>query len=54
MIAAVAWRHGAALLAQDVDLQRMGPIIGIELDQVLPTPLSGHSRSTIVLGWKRG
>jgi predicted nucleic acid-binding protein len=33
MIAAVAWRHGAALLAQDVDLQRLGQIVGIELDQ---------------------
>jgi predicted nucleic acid-binding protein len=33
MIAAVAWRHGAALLAQDVDLQRLGQIIGIDLDQ---------------------
>jgi predicted nucleic acid-binding protein len=32
-IAAVAWRHGAALLAQDVDLQRLGQIVGIELDQ---------------------
>ena len=33
MIAAVAWRHGASLLAQDVDLQRLGQIVGIELDQ---------------------
>jgi predicted nucleic acid-binding protein len=33
MIAAVAWRTGASLLAQDVDLQRLGRIIGIELDQ---------------------
>ena len=37
MIAAVAWRHGASLLAQDVDLQRLGQIVGIELDQVSPT-----------------
>jgi predicted nucleic acid-binding protein len=37
MFAAVAWRHGAALLAQDVDLQRLGQIIGIELDQASPT-----------------
>ena len=35
MIAAVAWRHGAALLAQDVDLQRVGQIVGINLDQAL-------------------
>ena len=33
MIAAVAWRHDASLLAQDVDLQRLGQIVGIELDQ---------------------
>jgi len=37
MIAAVAWRHGAALLAQDVDLQHLGLVIGIELDRVSPT-----------------
>ena len=36
MIAAVAWRHGASLLAQDVDLQRVGRIVGIELDQASP------------------
>jgi predicted nucleic acid-binding protein len=33
MIAAVAWRHGASVLAQDVDLQHLGQIVGIELDQ---------------------
>jgi predicted nucleic acid-binding protein len=33
MIAVVAWRHGASLLAQDVDLQRLGQIVGVELDQ---------------------
>ncbi len=33
MIAAVALRHGASLLAQDVDLQRVGQIMSIELDQ---------------------
>ena len=37
MIAAVAWGHGAALLAQDVDLQRLGLVIGIELDRASPT-----------------
>jgi predicted nucleic acid-binding protein len=37
MIAAVAWRHGASLLAQDVDLQRLGQILGIDLDQAWPT-----------------
>ena len=33
MIAAVAWRNGAALLAQDVDLMRVCQVIGIALDQ---------------------
>jgi len=33
MIAAVAWRHGAALLAQDVDLVRLFKTIGVKLDQ---------------------
>jgi predicted nucleic acid-binding protein len=41
MIAAVAWRQGAALLAQDVDLQRRGQIVGIELDQASPTRCAG-------------
>jgi predicted nucleic acid-binding protein len=36
MITAVAWRLGASLLAQDVDLQRLGQIVGIELDQQSP------------------
>jgi predicted nucleic acid-binding protein len=34
MIAAVARRHGAALLALDTDLTRVADIIGIELDDV--------------------
>ena len=33
MIAAVAWRHEAALLAQDVDLVRVCHVIGITMDQ---------------------
>jgi predicted nucleic acid-binding protein len=33
MIAAVAWRHGASLLARDSDLQRVAQIVGINLDQ---------------------
>ncbi len=32
MIAAVAWRHGAALLAQDADLRRIAAVAGIDLD----------------------
>ncbi len=32
MIAAVAWRHGAALLAQDADLRRVAEVMGIDLD----------------------
>jgi len=33
MIAAVAWRQQAAILACDVDLDRVARVIGIELDQ---------------------
>jgi predicted nucleic acid-binding protein len=33
MIAAVAWRAGAALLAQDIDLVRVAAVVGIELDE---------------------
>ena len=32
MIAAVAWRHGATLLARDADLERIAAVMGIELD----------------------
>jgi predicted nucleic acid-binding protein len=32
MIAAVAWRLGAALLAHDVDLDRIGQVIGVRVD----------------------
>ena len=32
MIAAVAWRGGAALLCRDVDLVRVAEVIGVELD----------------------
>lgn len=32
MIAAVAWRRRAALLAQDVDLGRVARVIGIDMD----------------------
>jgi len=38
MIAAVAWRSGASLLAQDADLRRLGQIIGIELDRASQPP----------------
>lgn len=33
LIAAVAWRHGATLLARDADLARVGSVMGIELDE---------------------
>jgi predicted nucleic acid-binding protein len=33
MISAVAWRHGASLLAQDVDLVRVCHLIGVTMDQ---------------------
>jgi predicted nucleic acid-binding protein len=32
MIAAVAWRHGATMLAHDSDVHRVGRVVGIELD----------------------
>ena len=37
MIAAVAWRRGAALLCRDVDLERVADVIGVQLD-----PASGR------------
>lgn len=33
MIASVAWRSGAALLAYDADLDRVAQVVGIEMDQ---------------------
>jgi predicted nucleic acid-binding protein len=33
MIAAVAWRHGATLLACDADLDRVASVIGIPMDE---------------------
>ena len=32
LIAAVAWRHRAVLLASDVDLHRVARVVGIDLD----------------------
>lgn len=33
MIAAVAWRKGATLLARDADIGRVARVVGIELDE---------------------
>ena len=33
MIASVARRHGAALLARDIDLNRVADVVGVELDE---------------------
>ena len=33
MVASVAWRRGAALLAHDADLGRVARVIGIDLDE---------------------
>jgi predicted nucleic acid-binding protein len=33
MIAAVAWRRGAALLAHDADMDRVAGVVGIEVDE---------------------
>jgi predicted nucleic acid-binding protein len=49
MFAAVAWRHGAALLAQDVDLQHLGQIIGTSWTK-RRQQCEGHSSWTIVVG----
>lgn len=38
MIAAVAWRWGAALLARDVDLHRVAAVIGVPLDEASLRP----------------
>ncbi len=38
MIAAVAHRHGATLLAHDADLTRVANVIGIEIDPASLTP----------------
>lgn len=37
LIASVARRHGATLLAQDADMSRVARVVGIELDQASPT-----------------
>ena len=39
MISAVAWRHGATLLAADIDLTRVAGVIGIDIDPAS----SGHN-----------
>jgi predicted nucleic acid-binding protein len=36
MIAAVAWRHRAALLARDADLTNVARVIGLDLDEASP------------------
>jgi len=38
MIAAVAWRLDATLLAQDVDIARIAGVIGIATDDAMPRP----------------
>jgi predicted nucleic acid-binding protein len=40
MIASVAWRRGASLLAQDADMTRMARVVGIEMDPGSPLPAS--------------
>lgn len=41
MIAAAAWRAGAALLCCDADLQHVATVIGLELDHGSPTGRPG-------------
>ena len=38
LIAAVAWRRGATLLAQDVDLHRVAEVIGVRVDVPTGSP----------------
>ena len=44
MVAAVALRHGAALLAHDVDLRRIAALVGIQVDEASTHPSSGPSQ----------
>jgi predicted nucleic acid-binding protein len=41
MIAAVAWRRGATLLAHDADMGRVARVVGIQLDDQLRSGRSG-------------
>jgi predicted nucleic acid-binding protein len=44
MVAAVAWRHGAAFLAYDVDLDRVARVVGIDVDEAsLRAVVTGRS-----------
>jgi len=38
LIAAVAWRRGASLLAADADLARLARVVGIEMDEASLAP----------------
>ncbi len=38
LIAAVAWRRGASLLAADGDLARVARVVGIEMDEASLAP----------------
>ena len=44
MIAVVAWRNGASILAHDIDLARIAPVLGIPLDEASLTE-SGRGRT---------
>jgi predicted nucleic acid-binding protein len=44
MIAAVAWRRGATLLAHDADMDRVARVVEIELDDASPDRASRPSR----------
>jgi predicted nucleic acid-binding protein len=37
MIASVAMRHGATVLAHDLDLERVAKVVGIDMDDASPT-----------------
>lgn len=47
MIAAVAWRHGATLLAEDADMDRVARVIEIKLDAKSLMGHGGKSAETV-------
>jgi hypothetical protein len=47
MIAAVTWRHGATLLAEDADMDRVARVIDIKLDAKGPVGHRGKSAEAV-------
>ena len=51
MIAAVAYRRGAALLSWDVDMDRVAQVIGAELDEASSASPTGRAMPEGVQAW---